>query len=193
MYTICENKETRIEIKKSIFIANLIKVTSIEEVNDTLKAIRKKYYDATHNCYSYILGKDGTTYKYSDDGEPSQTAGIIIYNALAKNNLTDVICIVTRYFGGIKLGAGGLVRAYSASASEVIASCLREEIIEYQELFICFDYSYTTQVLKLLAGENKTYQAYEEKVKLKYLIPITKIDEYKEQLISLTNGSVIID
>ena len=86
-----------------------------------LKEIRKKHYDATHNCYAYIIkDNDQTLIKSSDDGEPGGTAGVVIYEVLKKNNLTNIICIVTRYFGGIKLGAGGLVRAYSQSTAEAI-------------------------------------------------------------------------
>ena len=192
MYTILNKIETRIEIKKSVFICNLVPVATVDDAMDTLKQIKKQYYDATHNCYSYILG-DGNTYKYSDDGEPSQTAGIVIYNSLSKNNLTNVLCVVTRYFGGIKLGAGGLVRAYANASSEAIAASTKQEIIEYGMLSMTFDYSYTTQILKLLNSEEKVSQEYLEKVKLQYKVPITKIEGYKTQLISLTNGSIKFD
>ena len=184
--------ETKIEIKKSIFIANLIPVASTNEAQDRLKAVSKKYYDATHNCYSYIIGDKGDTYKYYDDGEPSQTAGIVIYNCLQKNNLTNVICIVTRYFGGIKLGAGGLVRAYANAASEAVSLATIQEIIEYKDLKIEFDYTYTTQVLKLLSSEEKTHQEYGETVKLEYRVPISKYDSYIADLTNLTNGTVKI-
>ena len=184
--------EAKIEIKKSIFIANLIPVASINEAQDRLKSISKKYYDATHNCYSYIIGDKGEMYKYFDDGEPSQTAGIVIYNCLQKNNLTNVICIVTRYFGGVKLGAGGLVRAYANASSEAVSLSTIQEIIEYKELKIEFDYTYTTQVLKLLSSEEKIYQEYGETVKLEYKVPITKIDNYIAALTNLTNGTVKI-
>ena len=184
--------ETKIEIKKSIFIANLIPVTSISDAQDKLKLISKKYYDATHNCYSYIIGDKGESYKYFDDGEPSQTAGIVIYNCLQKNNLTNVICIVTRYFGGIKLGAGGLVRAYANAASEAVNLATIQEIIEYKDLKIEFDYTYTTQVLKLLSSEEKTLQDYGETVKLEYRVPISKYDSYIADLTNLTNGTVKI-
>ena len=192
MNTINKEFSTTIEIKKSKFIATLIPVETVDAVNEALKRVRKKYYDATHNCYSYIIGQDGTTYKYSDDGEPSQTAGIIIYNALSKNNLTNILCIVTRYFGGIKLGAGGLVRAYAQATSDVISASEILEIIEYANLKITFDYSYTTQILKMFSEEEKVDQSYTDKVTLEYKIPICKINAYKEQLIELTNGSIKI-
>lgn len=192
MNKILNEVEIIIEIKKSIFIVNLIPVASISEAQDRLKAISKKYYDATHNCYSYIIGDKADIYKYYDDGEPSQTAGIVIYNCLQKNNLTNVICIVTRYFGGIKLGAGGLVRAYANAASEAVLNATIQEIIEYNNLVIEFDYTYTTQILKLLSSEEKVAQEYKENVKLEFRIPVTKIEAYKADLINITNGTVKI-
>ena len=192
MNTINQEICVTIEIKKSKFISTIIPVNSIDQVNEALKRIRKKYYDATHNCYSYIIGDKGEMYKYFDDGEPSQTAGIVIYNCLQKNNLTNVICIVTRYFGGVKLGAGGLVRAYANASSEAVSLSTIQEIIEYKELKIEFDYTYTTQVLKLLSSEEKIYQEYGETVKLEYKVPITKIDNYIAALTNLTNGTVKI-
>lgn len=192
MYTINQTYTETIEIKKSEFIATLIPVNSIGEVEDALKQIRKKYYDATHNCYGYILGNDAKVFKFSDDGEPSQTAGIVIYNVLSKNYLTNVLCVVTRYFGGIKLGAGGLVRAYTNATSEVVNASTKQEIIEYGLLSFSFDYPYTNQVLKLLGSEKKVSQDYQTFVSLTYSIPIDKIPAYKEQLISITNGSVKI-
>ena len=191
MYKINNAIETKIEIKKSIFITNLIPVASISEAQDALKVISKKYYDATHNCYSYIIG-DGNTYKYQDDGEPSQTAGIVIYNCLKNNNITNVICVVTRYFGGIKLGAGGLVRAYANATSEAINNANLVEIIEYKNLAFSFDYTYTTQILKLLSNEEKLNQEYKENVFLEYRVPISKYEDYVSTLINLTNGTVKI-
>lgn len=192
MNTINKQQITEIEIKKSVFIATLVPVSSLDEVDNALKQIRKKYYDATHNCYSYILGDNGSTYKYSDDGEPGGTAGIVIYNSLSKNNLTNVLCVVTRYFGGIKLGACGLVRAYANASSEVINASDVFEIIEYGSLKISFNYTYTTQILKLMNNEEKLSQDYSDKVTLEYKIPINKIDDYKCQLIELTNGNIKI-
>ena len=117
MKTIKEFVKVNQTINRSEFITSLYPVSSIEEVQEILQNVRKTYYDATHNCYAYILGLEGDQKKASDDGEPSGTSGMPILGALEKNDLTNVLCIVTRYFGGIKLGAGGLVRAYSSSAS----------------------------------------------------------------------------
>lgn len=120
MYRINEEYENKIIINKSIFITHLYRVTNVDEVNDILANVRKKYYDATHNCYAYIIGDNGDIKKASDDGEPSKTAGFPMLDVLEKNNITNILAITTRYFGGILLGAGGLVRAYSSSVSEAL-------------------------------------------------------------------------
>ena len=122
MYRINEEYENKIIINKSIFITHLYRVNNVDEVNDILATVRKKYYDATHNCYAYIIGDNQDIKKASDDGEPSKTAGFPMLDVLEKNNLTNILAITTRYFGGILLGAGGLVRAYSSSVSE----CLKQ-------------------------------------------------------------------
>ena len=112
-----KNNEHTIIIKNSKFICLIYKVDNIEEINKILNDIRIKYYDATHCCYAYILDN---IKKESDDGEPSGTAGIPMLQVLEKNNLNHVLCIVVRYFGKIKLGAGGLVRAYTKSVTEAL-------------------------------------------------------------------------
>lgn len=119
--TIKENVEAEIVEKKSKFIANLIYVKSQEEAEEHLKSIRKKHYDAKHHCYAYsIMTKDGIINKSSDDGEPSGTAGAPMLNIINKNELINVLVVVTRYFGGILLGTGGLVKAYSDSTLKAI-------------------------------------------------------------------------
>ena len=113
MKTVKKEVTNEIIINKSKFITIIIPLTTIEQIDDILKNIKNKYKDATHYCYGYVInGKE----KMSDDGEPSGTAGMPILNVIKKHDLTNVICIVVRYFGGIKLGAGGLTRAYSNSA-----------------------------------------------------------------------------
>ena len=117
--TIKENVSAEIVEKKSKFIANLFYVETIEDVENRLKEIRKKYYDAKHNCFAFRLDKDNIS-RFSDDGEPSGTAGSPMLNILEGRNLSNVLVIVTRYFGGILLGTGGLVRAYSDATIKAI-------------------------------------------------------------------------
>lgn len=113
--TIKDNVQFELVEKKSRFIANLFYVESTQEAENVIKEIRKKYYDAKHNCIAYrIIENERIEERANDDGEPSGTAGAPMLNILQKNNLANILIIVTRYFGGILLGTGGLVRAYSA-------------------------------------------------------------------------------
>ena len=119
--SIKKNVETEIIVKKSKFICNLIRVESQKEAEESIKKIKKKYYDARHNCVSYrVIEDEQIVEKSSDDGEPSGTAGGPMLNILQKNNLCNVLVIVARYFGGILLGTGGLVRAYSDATFKAI-------------------------------------------------------------------------
>lgn len=139
--TIQENVQAEIVEKKSKFIANLIYVETVEEAEDVIKNTKKKYFDAKHNCIAYRVVEDNQIIeRSSDDGEPSGTAGAPMLTILQKNNLANVVVIVTRYFGGILLGTGGLVRAYSDSLLKAISSsklckkCLgveMEVVLEY--------------------------------------------------------------
>lgn len=139
--TIQENVQAEIVEKKSKFIANLIYIETVEEAEDVIKNTKKKYFDAKHNCIAYRVVEDNQIIeRSSDDGEPSGTAGAPMLTILQKNNLANIVVIVTRYFGGILLGTGGLVRAYSDSLLKAISSsklckkCLgveMEVVLEY--------------------------------------------------------------
>lgn len=119
--TIKENVQAEIVEKRSKFIANIIYVHTVEEAEEYIKNIRKKYYDAKHHCFAYrIMTDNGIVNRASDDGEPTGTAGSPILNIINKNELINVLLVVTRYFGGILLGTGGLTRAYSNSSIEAL-------------------------------------------------------------------------
>ena len=140
--TILENTSAQIVEKKSKFIANIYYVQSQEEVENILKEIRKKYYDARHNCYAYsILTNNGIVNKMSDDGEPSGTAGAPMLNIITKNELTNILVVVTRYFGGILLGIGGLVKAYSEATIQALekATIVNEEIGYEVEITVLYN------------------------------------------------------
>lgn len=122
--TIVENNIAEIVEKKSKFIANIFYIESVLDAENKIKEIKKKYYDARHNCYAFsVLDNDTIINRSSDDGEPSGTAGAPMLNLLVKNNLVNVLVVVTRYFGGILLGTGGLVRAYTTATMNVIQKC----------------------------------------------------------------------
>ncbi len=118
--TIARDGQHEIEILKSRFICSLFRVADDSEARVILERMRKQYWDANHNCYAYVIGEGGRLQKASDDGEPSGTAGVPMLEVLKKRELVDVLAIVTRYFGGTKLGAGGLIRAYGRSVSEAV-------------------------------------------------------------------------
>ena len=128
--TIENNITVEIEEKRSKFIANIFYIESVKEAEDIIKQCKKKYYDARHNCYAYIVNDEQEIKKSSDDGEPSGTAGSPILNVIEKNNLSNVLIVVTRYFGGILLGTGGLVRAYTEAATKVVEIA---RIVEQEE------------------------------------------------------------
>ena len=140
--TIKSDISSEIVEKKSKFIANLINVENREEAEVMIKQIKKKYYDARHNCVAYrIIEKDGLIEKASDDGEPSGTAGGPMLNILRNQNLANILVVVTRYFGGILLGTGGLVRAYSDATIKAINSADKVKKVMGIEFQISMEYS----------------------------------------------------
>lgn len=151
MYSIKNNTENIYEIKKSKFITKLYKVNNIDEINIIFEELNKDYKDATHICYAYIVNGHE---KCSDNGEPSGTAGLPILNVLKKNGLQNILAVVIRYFGGIKLGAGGLVRAYSNSVIETLK--LTEKIMLTEGYLIELEFSYDNVKLVDYMLNNKT-------------------------------------
>ena len=137
MKVIKENIINKLEVNKSIFYTDLIKVYSKDEVQDNIDLIKDKYKDATHYCYAYIIDD---IKKSSDDGEPGGTAGVPIMETLNNKDLNYILCVVTRYFGGIKLGAGGLVRAYRKATIEAINNSTLLDLIDGYEIVVKVKY-----------------------------------------------------
>lgn len=157
MYTIKNNNKNELIIKNSRFISLLYKVYNIEEVTKYLEEIKQEYKDATHYCYAYIIDNYK---KFSDDNEPGGTAGNPMLQVLEKNNLNYVLCIIVRYFGGIKLGAGGLVRAYTKSVSNCLDNIDKLELIKGKNINITFTYdkiNIIDNILKDAKINNKTF------------------------------------
>ena len=182
MFTIKEYVSNEIVIKNSKFICKLYNVNTIDTINSILESIRKEYKDATHICYAYKLEN---SQKYSDDGEPGGTAGAPIMSVLEKNNLTNTLAIVVRYFGGIKLGAGGLIRAYSKAVREALLLTQTEEIVfyNYYELIATYD------ELKLLNTITKNLNIISKDFKndIIYKIKIEKEKDELEMILKNTN------
>ena len=148
MFTIVKDFRQEIVIEKSRFICTLKKVQSEAEAQEFIKAIKKEFWDATHNCSAYIV--DDMAQRSSDDGEPSGTAGLPMLEVLRKNKLTSTAAVVTRYFGGIKLGAGGLVRAYTNSVAEAVrATGIAQKVLVSRFSFI-YDLNEVGKILNIL-------------------------------------------
>ena len=184
MFAIKENTINEIIIKNSRFITVLYKVKSIEDVNYYLNEIKNIYKDATHYCYAYILNN---IKKCSDDGEPSGTAGIPMIQVLEKNNVNYILCIVIRYFGGIKLGSNGLIRAYSKCVSNALSENNMIELINGYNIDIFFNYEKLNNINYILKDKLILNKQFNEDIK--YNLDIDKI--LLDKLISL-NYNIII-
>lgn len=191
MNKIKNNIENTIIVDKSTFITHLFLVNNIEEVNNNIKNIKLKYNDANHNCYAYIL-ENGLIQKCSDDGEPVQTAGYPMLDVLKKQNITNILAITTRYFGGIKLGAGGLVRSYSKSVSEALLNTDFTTTKEFNKYTITFDYSFYSFICTIesitILNSNFTHN-----VTLEILIELNNTEDILEQIKNLTKSKVSIN
>ena len=171
-----------IVISKSEFITRLYRVNSVDEVNEFLADVRKKHYDASHNCYAYILGLNKEIKKSSDDGEPAKTAGAPMLDALEKNDVTNILAITTRYFGGILLGASGLVRAYSKSVSEALEQADFYEIKKEVIFTLNTSYSGYNTLIKALPYAKIDNVSFNTDVVIEGTIPIDKKDTFKDDL-----------
>lgn len=186
--TTAENGTASYEIQKSRFIAYTSHVETEAEARDFVAGIKKKHFDARHNCSAWVLGADSSQQKSNDDGEPGGTAGNPILEAIKQHGLTNVVVVVTRYFGGIKLGAGGLIRAYSHTASlgleatpclEVKPFCLMEAEMDYSLLGTVENWIRNEE---LRTGET----AYLDKVTIRLLVEPADCEAISTELTNLT-------
>jgi len=181
------------EINKSKFIATVKQVETEEAAREFLLTLKKKYYDATHNCSAWIIGINGDKQKSNDDGEPGGTAGNPILETIKKNELTNVIVVVTRYFGGIKLGAGGLIRAYSHTASLGLNESKIVTMTPMQRLSITINYNLLASVENWLRNKNITVENkdYTENVKITLLLLPEDVDSRLIELKDLTAANFL--
>ena len=193
--TVFESGESTIIIEKSKFIGYSRHVETEEDALTFINEIKKKNKDATHNVSAYILGEKKNAQKYSDDGEPSGTAGIPILELMKKEELTNSAIVVTRYFGGIKLGAGGLVRAYSKSAKSTLENSLISQKKIFIPIEILFDYSYLGKIQNDISTRNilSSKPTFEDVVKYTIYVDKGEIDSSINHINDLTSGNVIID
>lgn len=190
--TIKEAGISEIEIKKSRFITNIFRISDEAEARDTINRISKEHYKANHNCYAYVIGDNNEIQRQSDNGEPSGTAGVPILEVIKKNNLKNIGIVVTRYFGGIKLGAGGLIRAYSNSASNAIENIGIVKLVLMKKLHLGIEYN---QVDKLTYYLNNhaipiSNTEYTDQVTITVAIENSLITSFQNEIIELLNGHV---
>ena len=192
--TIKEDGKVQEEIKKSRFICHAKRVYNEEEARDFISAIKKEHYKATHNCSAFIVGERSEIKRTSDDGEPSGTAGVPMLGVLENHNLTNVCVVVTRYFGGIKLGAGGLIRAYAGSVALAVKEIGMIEIKEQAGIQIHMTYAQYQEYGNFLKEHNliELETNFTDQVDTMIFIDKEKKDGIKADLIEFFNGKVTL-
>lgn len=193
--TIIEEATGEIVEKKSRFIATAIHVESEEEAIAHIESFKKRYWDARHNCYAFILGMGSETMRFSDDGEPQGTAGKPILEVLKGRELTNILVIVTRYFGGVLLGTGGLVRAYTDSTVEALNNASLKQMCLMQEVSISVDYSSIGKLKYILANEGIEIvdEQYTDMVVVKAAIQLKNVDNMINKITDATSGKAVFE
>ena len=176
--------------KRSSFLGVVEPVSSEEEARAVIAAIKKQHRDARHNCWCYLI--QGGAERYSDDGEPQGTAGIPMLEVFRKAGVSNAVCVVTRYFGGVLLGAGGLLRAYTKAAKDALENAGITEVIPMRELTLRCPYSLLDRIrLEIAAAEAEILSTdYAADITLIVRIPETKADSFSERIFDLTSGTV---
>ena len=192
--TIKEDGQVQEEIKKSRFICHAKRVYSEEEARDFITAIKKEHYKATHNCSAFIVGERSEIKRTSDDGEPSGTAGVPMLGVLENHNLTNVCVVVTRYFGGIKLGAGGLIRAYAGSVALAVKEIGIIEIKEQAGIAIQMSYAQYQEYSNFLREHKLTEIETNFTDQINTIIYVDKEEKenIKSALVEFFNGKVTL-
>ena len=192
--TIKEDGQVQEEIKKSRFICHAKRVYSEEEARDFIAAIKKEHYKATHNCSAFIVGERSEIKRTSDDGEPSGTAGVPMLGVLENHNLTNVCVVVTRYFGGIKLGAGGLIRAYAGSVALAVKEIGIIEIKEQAGIAIQMSYAQYQEYSNFLKEHNlmELETTFTDQIDTIIYVDKEEKENTKAALVEFFNGKVTL-
>lgn len=185
-----EVSEHEIIIQKSRFIAHIKRAENEGEAQEFIQTLKKKYWDANHNCSAYLIGENDQIQKANDDGEPSGTAGVPILEVLKKRKLKDTVVVVTRYFGGIKLGAGGLIRAYGKATSEGLETAGIVERRLVQVIHVKIDYTWLGKVEKELRDSEYIIKEihYLDIVEVEVYVNEDQVTVFVDWLTELTNG-----
>ena len=189
-YTVKGNGEHEIVIQKSRFIAHVARVETEEDAQDFIQKIKKENWNATHNCSAYLIGENDQIQKANDDGEPSGTAGVPILEVLKKKHLKDTVVVVTRYFGGIKLGAGGLIRAYGKSTSEGIDATGIVERKLMKVMSTVIDYTWLGKIENELRSSVYGIKDihYLDNVEIETYVEEGEVQNFVDWMVELTSG-----
>ncbi|HLS60945.1 MAG TPA: YigZ family protein [Virgibacillus sp.] len=194
-YTIKETGSDQVIIRKSRFIGYVKRVETEDDAVQFINKIKKKHYDATHNCSAYIIGEQDQIQKANDDGEPSGTAGVPMLEVLKQQKLKDTVIVVTRYFGGIKLGAGGLIRAYGSTTSQTIKSIgiVQRQLVK--GISIKTDYTLLGKLENELRNSDHILESidYQEQVEFLVYVKEQAVEMFKEWIIDHTSDQAIIE
>jgi len=188
-YTIKEKNREEIKVNKSRFIATVIPVNNKEEALEQLDKIKVEFYDSSHNCFAFRFGQNGFEYRYSDDGEPNNSAGKPILFAIKKFNYSDIIVVVSRFYGGTKLGKGGLARAYGDATELALEECVKQKVDITKKVMVFCNYE-DINVIKRLVSEYAIYfeEDYKDSIEIVSNIPKSKVDKFCEQIVELTSA-----
>jgi uncharacterized YigZ family protein len=190
-----QNSESIFIEKKSKFISYIAPVYTEQEAVDFINAIKKKHYDASHNCSAFIIGEAGNIQRSSDDGEPSGTAGLPILEVLRKESLTNTAIVVTRYFGGIMLGGGGLIRAYTQGCADAVKAAGIMRLQPYDHYEVTIDYSMLSKIQHEIVKKEYLIDntQYMDVVTLKMLVMPEQSEAFQEDIIQWTNANALIE
>lgn len=182
---------TEIDIKRSTFISYIARTETEDDAKKFINTIKEKHRNATHNCSAYIIGENALIQRADDDGEPQGTAGIPILEVLKREELYNTTVVVTRYFGGIKLGAGGLIRAYSSGAAEAVKASGKVYLVPMIPATVLLDYTFTNRFEYFLEQENIEIrnQQYTDKVSYDLIIPEEKVESVENELQKITSDT----
>ncbi len=194
--TVYASNSDEIIIEKSRFIAYCKPIQTEEEATAFIEEIKKKHWDAAHNVPVYVLGEKYHVQRYSDDGEPSGTAGVPVLSMLKNEGITDVVLVITRYFGGVKLGTGGLVRAYTQSAKLGLEAAKIIEKLVYAQLSVKIAYTLHGKVQNFLMNQTEIIleeTLFSDEVEIILFIPLDQLNSVENKLTDLTNGQIFLD
>jgi len=181
--TIEEKTSAEVKIDKSRFIGHCCPIESVDDALSELEKIRVEHYNATHNCWAYSIGGGGLEYRYSDDGEPNNTAGKPILFSIRKSGLSDILVVVTRYYGGKKLGKGGLIRAYSEAADLALALSKSKKVMLTETYEVFCTYEDINQIKRLLSEFAYKYEEeYTDSIRILAEIPLSSIKIFTDRV-----------